>query len=566
MTAPPTTTVHADLGALAGAVAERLTQAEREHVVARIASGDYTLWNTAPTEITNRLGWLMIAERMSAALPEIRNVVDGVRADGYTDVLLLGMGGSSLAPEVFRQTFGVAAGYLDLSVLDSTDPDAVAAHARRLDPTRTLFIVSTKSGGTVETFSFFRFFYRWTVRALGVSAAGRHFIAITDPGSALADIASRYGFRATFLNDPDIGGRYSALSHFGLVPASFIGADVPRVLQRAGLAARDLDTALRLGATIGELALRGRDKVTFALSAPIAGFAAWAEQLIAESTGKEGKGILPIAGESLGPPGVYADDRVFVHLRLPGDTTHDAAIEALRAAGHPVIRFDLGDPYDLGAEFFRWEFATAVAGWCLGINPFDQPNVESAKILARRTVQAYEESGALPELTPTAHGDGLTVYASTPGGVAGPPVGASELIRQFLANARPPAYIAVQAYVAPTPETTAALQRWRVALRDRLQVATTVGYGPRFLHSTGQLHKGDAGRGFFVQVVSAPPANDVPIPDRPESDESHMTFGVLKVAQALGDRQALLDAGRRVLRVDPDRVPDDINRLATLLP
>jgi transaldolase / glucose-6-phosphate isomerase len=573
------TAVHADVGEYAGAVTEALARLDREKVVDRIGRGDYTLWKPEPTEITNRLGWLTIADRMSAELPAINDLVTGVRADGYTDALLLGMGGSSLAPDVFRQTFGVAPGFLDLAVLDSTDPDAVASHARRLDPARTLFIVSTKSGGTVETFSFFRYFYRWVVRALGPAAAGRHFIAITDPGSGLVDTARRYAFRATFLNDPEIGGRYSALSHFGLVPAALIGADVPRLLQRAVTMEQDPGAAGRLGATIGELAVRGRDKLTFVMSAPVAGFGSWVEQLIAESTGKEGRGILPVAGEPLGPPAVYGTDRVFAYLRIAGDGTHDAAVDALRSAGHPLLRIDLTDAYDIGGEFVRWEMATAVAGWRLGINPFDQPNVESAKVLSRKMAHAYETTGALPPLPPTARSDGLTVYAP-PGrdsvGASAPasapttggldPAAAADLVRDFLRGVRPGDYIALQAYVTPSPETTAALQRWRVALRDRLHVATTVGYGPRFLHSTGQLHKGDGGHGVFIQVVTIPPATDVPIPDTADSDESHMTFGVLKIAQALGDRQALLDAGRRVLRVDPDHAPDGIARLTGLLP
>jgi transaldolase / glucose-6-phosphate isomerase len=562
------TAVHVDLGAYVGPVRETLDRLDSEKVVARIARGDYTLWKPQPTEISNRLGWLTIADRMTAALPEITDLVNSVRADGYTDALVLGMGGSSLAPEVFRQTFGVAPGYLDLAVLDSTDPDAVAGHARRLDPARTLFVVSTKSGGTVETFSFFRYFYRWVVRALGTAAAGRHFIAITDPGSGLVDTANRYGFRHTFLNDPNIGGRYSALSHFGLVPAALVGADVPRLLQRATAMERALEPAARLGATIGELATRGRDKLTFVLSAPVAGFSSWVEQLIAESTGKEGKGILPVAGEPLGSPAVYGSDRVFAYLRVANDTAHDAAVATLRDAGHPVIRIDLSDPYDIGGEFVRWEMATAVIGWRLGINPFDQPNVESAKVLARNMVKSYETSGALPPIAATGHGDGMTVYAAgKAAGTAAPgAANPADVVREFLRGVQPGDYIALQAYVTPSAETTAALQRWRVALRDRLHVATTVGYGPRFLHSTGQLHKGDAGHGVFIQIVTAPPANDVPIPDTADADTSHITFGVLKVAAALGDRQALLDAGRRVLRVDPDHASEGIARLTGLLP
>jgi glucose-6-phosphate isomerase len=557
----------AELGELAGAVQATADRLEQEQIMARVRRGDYTVWKPQPTEISNRLGWLTIAERMRSALPEIQRVVAGVQRDGYTQGLVLGMGGSSLAPEVFRRTFGVAPGFVDLSILDSTDPAAVLAHADRLDPARSLFIVSTKSGGTVETFSFFRYFYRWTVRALGAAKAGAHFIAITDPGSALADTATRYGFRATFLNDPDIGGRYSALSHFGLVPASFVGADVPRLLEKAIQAAGQTDDAVRLGVILGELATRGRDKTTFVLSPAIASFAAWVEQLIAESTGKEGKGIVPIADEPLGPPGVYGKDRLFVDIRVSGDRNNDQALGALRSAGHPTVQFDLADPYELGGQFFTWELATAIAGWRLGINPFDQPNVEAAKVLARQMVASYESTGSLPPLASTARGDGLTVYLAAPATDAKAAAGsAGDLVRRFLGAVKPGDYVALQAYVDPTPDTTLALQQLRVAIRDRLRVATTVGYGPRFLHSTGQLHKGDGGHGVFIQLVTPPPTPDLPVPDSADADTSHISFGVLKTAAALGDRQALLDRGRRVLRLDPDRLPQDVSRIASLVP
>lgn len=551
----------AELGALAPAADETMERLTSEHIVDRIWQGDYTVWKPAPTEITNRLGWLTVAERMRPELPEINRVVAAARADGYTHALLLGMGGSSLAPETFRRTFGVAPGYLDLAVLDSTDPDAVLSHRRALDPRKTLFIVSTKSGGTVETFSYFRYFYRWTVDTIGAEAAGAHFIAITDPGSALADVAARYKFRATFLNDPNIGGRYSAMSHFGLVPAALIGADVPRLIDRAVATAHDHDSSSRLGAILGAGAVSGRDKVTFVMSPGVAAFGPWVEQLIAESTGKEGKGILPVADEPLGAPGVYGSDRLFVQLALPGDRSADAQLSALRGAGHPVVRIELTDPYDLGGEIFRWEMATAIAGWRMAINPFDQPNVESAKILTRQMTKAYETTGNLPRLAPTAKGDGLTVYTAGDTGGTGD---VSALARAFLQTVRPGDYIAIQAYVAPSEATTQALQQLRVKLRDRLKVATTVGYGPRFLHSTGQLHKGDGGHGAFLQIVTAPAA-EVPIPDTADSDKSGMSFGVLKQAQALGDRQALLDVGRRVIRLDPESVPDGIAVIIALL-
>jgi glucose-6-phosphate isomerase len=560
-------TFKTDLGELAGAVQATTERLQREKIVSRIAQGDYTVWKPQPTEISNRLGWLTIAEHMRAALPEIQQVVAGIKRDGYTQGLVLGMGGSSLAPEVFRRSFGVAPGFVDLAILDSTDPAAVLANAKRLEPARSLFIVSTKSGGTVETFSFFRYFYRWTVKALGADKAGAHFIAITDPGSALADTAKKYGFRATFLNDPDIGGRYSALSHFGLVPAALVGVDIPRLLDRATRAAGQTDTAAQLGVILGELAVRGRDKATFAISPAVGDFAAWVEQLIAESTGKEGKGIVPIANEPLGAPSVYGKDRLFIDIRLPGDRARDQALAALRSAGHPTVQFELGDPYDLGEQFFTWELATAIAGWRLGINPFDQPNVEAAKVLARQMVASYESSGSLPPLTSTARGDGLTVYlpsASVGGKQAGSSV--ADQVHTFLAAVNPGDYVALQAYVEPTADTTAALQQLRVAIRDHLRVATTVGYGPRFLHSTGQLHKGDGGHGVFIQLVTPPPKPDVPVPDTADADTSHITFGVLKAAAALGDRQALMDRGRRVLRIDPERLPQDVIRIAGFVP
>jgi hypothetical protein len=420
-------------------------------------------------------------------------------------------------------------------VLDSTDPGAVLAHEQRLDLTRTLFVVSTKSGGTVETLSLFKYFYNRVAEAVGADGAGEHFVAITDPGSKLADLAERYNFRGTFLNDTNIGGRYSVLSYFGLVPAALVGVDVPRLLDDAMsmacatescVAARDNPGAV-LGAILGELAKAGRDKVTFVTSPEMASFGDWVEQLIAESTGKEGKGILPVVGEPLGSPDVYGDDRLFVYLGLEEDGTGDSVIQALEDTGHPMVRLRLKNLYDLGGQFFLWEMATAVASHRLAINPFDQPNVEAAKVLARQMVSEYTETGALPT------------------GEAAPL--SQEALKQFLGQANPGDYIAIQAYVQPTAEADAALQSLRTQLRDRLKLATTVGYGPRFLHSTGQLHKGDAGNGLFIQFT-ADASQDVPIPDEAGSPASSISFGVLKTAQALGDRQALLDANRRVIR------------------
>ena len=524
----------ASLGSYQAAVDDALAEMEENRIMARIWAHDHTVWKTEPAEITNRLGWLHTAEVMMENLPRLEGLAEAARVAGYTHALLLGMGGSSLAPEVFRKTFGLKEDYLDLAVLDSTDPGAVLAHAERLDLSRTLFIVATKSGGTVETRSFFKFFYNQVANAVGDEQAGEHFVAITDPGSRLADLAARYDFRAIFLNDPNIGGRYSALSYFGLAPAALVGVDVGLLLDRAlavtcGSApcvTMEDNPAARLGAILGELAKAGRDKVTFAVSPAIASFGDWVEQLIAESTGKEGKGILPVVREPLGPPEVYGNDRLFVHLRLDGDGSHDAAVAALEMAGHPVVRLNLHDRYDLGGQFFLWEMATAVAGQRLGINPFDQPNVEAAKVLARKMVAEYMEKGVLPS------GESAPLTA--------------EALNEFLAQAQPGDYIALQAYLRPTGDTDAALAALRLRLRDGYRLATTVGYGPRFLHSTGQLHKGDAGRGLFIQFTADDP-QDAPIPDEAGSPDSTMAFGVLKAAQVMGDRQALLEAGRRVI-------------------
>ena len=543
--------VSARLGAYQDMVDAALVDMKAKGTIERIWDHDHTVWKSDPTEITNRLGWLHTAEVMRDNLHRLQAFTEAVRSDGYTHALLLGMGGSSLAPEVFRKTFGVKEDYLDLTVLDSTDPGAVLHHAERLDLSKVLFIVSTKSGDTVETLSFFKFFYNRAVEAVGADQAGAHFMAITDPGSALADLAKQYHFRDLFLNDPNIGGRYSALSYFGLVPAALIGVDLEALLGRAMIAARNCegcDCAIqgdnyggRLGAIMGELAQAGRDKVTLIASPEIHSFGDWVEQLLAESTGKEDTGILPIVGELVGPPDVYGDDRLFVYLRLKEDETYEARIQALENAGHPAVHLDLNDLYDLGGQFFLWEMATAVAGSRMDINPFDQPDVEAAKVLARQMVGTYQEAGKLPELSPTLQEDGITVYgdgtADTPG----------EALTTFLKQAQPGAYVALHAYVQPAAETDAALQALRTQLRDQTGLAVTVGYGPRFLHSTGQLHKGDAGRGLFIQVTADDP-QDIPIPDEAGSPDSSITFGVLKAAQALGDRQALLDAGRRVIR------------------
>lgn len=543
-------------------VDDALAAVRRDNIMARIWAHDYTVWASAPDEIANRLGWLHSPEVMAEQIWRLQELRSEVRSEGINQAVLLGMGGSSLAPEVLRKIFGVRTGALDLTILDSTDPGAVLALTDRLDLARTLFVVATKSGGTVETFSFFKYFYNLVAATVGEERAGDHFVAITDPGSGLADTAANYNFRATFLNDPNIGGRYSALSNFGLVPAALVGIDLMPLLRSAQTAACNSEgcncpvmgdnLAARLGVIMGELANAGRDKLTLIPSPTLASFGDWVEQLIAESTGKGGTGIVPVVGEPVGKPDQYGADRLFVYLRLDGDPENqplDAAVDALAHAGHPVVRLRLATVSDLGGQFFLWEMATAVAGYRLAINPFDQPNVEAAKQLARQLVTSYAESGTLPEGSTAP----LTVRA----------------MEDFLAQAeqgdpvtgRGRSYVAIHAYVQATAAVDKALRDLRTALRDATGLATTVGYGPRFLHSTGQLHKGDGGHGLFIQLT-ADPVRDVAIPVEAGSAVSDLTFGVLIAAQALGDAAALRQAGRQVIRFDLGR--DVLGGLYTL--
>lgn len=512
------------LGEYETAVTHILAELEQHHILERIWQHDHTVWRPDPAEISNRLGWLHLPQSMLAEVAAINAFAADVRADGFAHILLLGMGGSSLAPELFAKTFANS-DTLQLAVVDTTDPQAILAYTNNLPLDKTLFIVATKSGGTVETLSAFKYFYNLvTDLAAPSESVGRQFVAITDPGSDLQKLAARYHFRTTFLNDPHIGGRYSALSHFGLAPAALVGVNIAQLLDRA---AAPPAAAVRLGAIMGVLAQAGRDKLTLITSPEIASFGDWVEQLVAESTGKDGQGILPVVGEPLAAPELYGADRLFVYLHLRQSTAAAPLLLKLEQAGHPVVRIGLDDLYDLGGQFMLWEVATAVAGHILGIQPFDQPNVEAAKVLARQMAAAYQETGQLP-----------AVESAVP---------SYETWRNFLAQFRPGDYVALQAYVPPTPETEAALQRLRRQLRDRYRAATTVGYGPRFLHSTGQLHKGDAGNGLFIQFTSDP-VQDIPIPDEAGRPESSMTFGVLKMAQALGDGRALQEAGRRFIR------------------
>jgi transaldolase/glucose-6-phosphate isomerase len=503
-------------------VAERARRAAEEDVTHRIWAKDESLWGgPGEPEIGNRLGWLTVGEQMLEAVPELEDFRRECAAEGLTDAVLLGMGGSSLAPEVIRQSFAEPGdGALRLHVLDSTDAGAVLAVERRIEPERTLFVVSTKSGGTIETLSLFGYFHSRVPN-------GRNFAAITDPGSSLVELAEQQGFRRIFLNDPDIGGRYSALSYFGLVPAALMGVDVGALLDRAQVAEQNCESlsdnsGLWLGLTMGELAQRGRDKLTFAVSPPIESFGLWVEQLVAESTGKQGKGILPVADEPLAAPAAYGDDRVFAYLRSAEEP--DAELEdwarALARAGQPVVTVPVEGLEDLGRAFFFAEFATAVAGWALGINPFDQPDVQEAKDNTARVLDGYLRSGKLP-----------AIADATP-----------EDLKGMLSQVGPPKYVAIMGYVQPSDEFDAAAAELRRAIRERTRCATTFGYGPRFLHSTGQLHKGGPPTGVFLQLVHDG-GGDVEVPG------AGYSFDTLKNAQAIGDLETLRGHGLPAERV-----------------
>jgi transaldolase / glucose-6-phosphate isomerase len=464
---------------------------------------------------------------MKASLPDLMRFV-AQAADGADRVVVLGMGGSSLAPLVFGRSFGRRAGYPELQVLDSTEPSSVLAVAEAGNLERALFVVSSKSGSTLEPNIFFDYFYDRVEKSLG-ARAGERFIVVTDPGSALEKEASRRRVRRIFPGDPKIGGRYSALSNFGLVPAALAGADVAEMLRRAASLAElcrregPENPGLSLGAAIGAAAIAGRDKVTFFVGHPISRFGMWTEQLIAESTGKEGKGILPVQGEPPGPPDVYGKDRFFVGIGRRASREVSQAIEPLVEAGHPAATFEVEDARDLGAEMFRWEFATAVAGKLLGINPFDQPNVQEAK---DRTNEILAGKSPSQSTVDSRQSTGIDV----------------EALRGLFDTMRAGDYFAITAYLHETPETEEGLERIRLMVRDDLKVATTVGFGPRFLHSTGQLHKGGPDTGVFLQVT-ADSAASVPIPGKPWG------FGEVVAAQAAGDLEALRSRGRRALRV-----------------
>ena len=536
------------------AVAANLDDWRKNDKLRRLWQGDASLWTRQ--DEAKWLGWLKVVEEQLADIQHLSALGEEVNSAGCKHAVLLGMGGSSLAPEVLGRSFVRIAGYPELKVLDSTDPAQIGAIDRALDYRKTMFIVSSKSGTTIEPNIFKQYFFERAVQELGAEQAGHHFVAITDPGSHLQQVAEHDGFRRIFYGRKNIGGRYSALSDFGMVPAAMVGIDTARLLNRAqkmvgacsAAVAVDENPGVVLGVVLGTLATLGRDKLTIVASPGISDLGAWLEQLIAESTGKGGKGIIPVDREPLGDPGKYGDDRVFVYLRLGAapDRTQESAIEKLASAGQPVVRIEMADAYDLGAEFFRWEIATAVAGAVIGINPFDQPDVEAAKVAARKLTAEYEQQGSLPEETPLFAAEGIRLYADAANSAAlkqavRKPSLAGYLKAHF-GRVRQGDYCALLAFVEMNEAHEQKLQQMRRLIRDTKRVATCVGFGPRFLHSTGQAYKGGPKTGVFLQIT-CDDAHDLLVPGQ------KYTFGVVKAAQARGDFQVLEERGRRALRV-----------------
>jgi glucose-6-phosphate isomerase len=533
----------------------------------RLWQRDATLW-TGDDE-ASWLGWLDITEEQIAHPIELRNLAKEVWSAGFRDILLLGMGGSSLCPEVLRMTFGKIAGYPDLHVLDSTDPAQVKAFEDKVDIARTLFIVSSKSGSTLEPNIFKQYFFERTKQAVGADNAGSHFIAITDPGSKMQQVAEADRFRHIFLGRSSIGGRYSALSHFGMVPAAAIGVDTKKFLDRAQEMVRACGPSAPvgenpgavLGIILGMAARSRRDKVTIITSPDLSDLGAWLEQLLAESTGKVGKGIIPVDREELAAPEVYGNDRVFayIHTQHATEVAQDAKVKALEEAGQAVLRISMADSYDLGAEFFRWEIATAVAGSIIGINAFNQPDVEASKTATRNLTSAYEKTGSLPAEKPVVEDGGVMLFtdennAAALRQAAGRDKSLAGYLKAHLGRLGAGDYFAMLGFIQMNAEHQRKLQAIRHAVRDKKHVATCLGFGPRFLHSTGQAYKGGPNSGVFLQMT-CDDTLEVPVP------QQKYTFGVVKAAQARGDFQVLAERGRRALRVHLHDVDAGLVRL-----
>ncbi|HUH96411.1 MAG TPA: bifunctional transaldolase/phosoglucose isomerase [Anaerolineales bacterium] len=533
----------AALGPMSDPVAKRISQLQTEAVPARLWQQDPTLWTSdaaGQAEVRIRMGWLGSPEKARQRLKVYQALAQEIRKEKIDRVLVLGMGGSSLTAEVFSLLLSAASVEVpvSLAILDSTEPSQVAKTAEEYPPEKTLYVVASKSGGTAEVMANFNYFWKLSKKD------GSRFVATTDPGTPLEALARKRSFRNIFSADPMVGGRYSALTDFGLVPAALLGMDLDRLLDKAEWMKRQCgehvpaarNPGLALGAVLGESARAGRDKLTILSDAPLSAFASWIEQIIAESSGKNGRGILPVPLEPIGDAKVYGNDRLFVYLRQTGEL--DAVVESLREAGHPALDLAMAGPYDVGAEIYRWEIATAVACSIIGVNAFDQPNVESSKKITKMKIAEFQKRGSLKEGRPAWRRDGILVFASAKEGGAS----LKAVLNGFLRKARPDGYVAISAYLPRNLEMTDALQKMRAAIRARTGTAVTAGFGPRFQHSTGQFHKGGPKNALFIQIT-AEAAKDINIPTE------GLTFGTLIRAQALGDFEALLEAKRKVLRV-----------------
>ena len=537
-------------GPLAAAVAASLEDWKKNNKVVCLWQKDPSLWTG--TDECNWLGWLTIAAEQLARLEVLKLIAADVKKARFKNALLLGMGGSSLCPEVLRMTFGKVKGFPELHVLDSTDPAQIKAIEAKVDLKSTICIVSSKSGSTLEPNIYKQYFFEQIKAKVGEKEAGNRFIAITDPGSKMQQVAEADKFRKIFFGVPSIGGRYSALSNFGMVPAAVMGLDLARFLknteemvQACGAAsAADANPGVILGAILGVAANQGRDKLTIITSPGIFDLGAWLEQLIAESTGKVGKGIIPVDRERLAKPATYGNDRVFAYLRLASkpNKAQDAAVAALEKAGHPVVRIALPNTYNLGQEFFRWEVATAVAGSIIGINAFNQPDVEASKLETRKLTSQYEATGSLPPEVPFFEASGIKLFADEKNAAAVHGPNLADVLKSHILRLGAGDYFAVLGYITMNPANEKALQAIRHAVRDKKKVATVLGFGPRFLHSTGQAYKGGPNSGVFLQITCDDP-KDLPVPGQ------KYTFGIVKAAQARGDFAVLAERGRRALRV-----------------
>ena len=540
---------------LAATVKATISDWQSRGTMQRLWQRDAALWTG--TDEGNWLGWLDIVEEQLAQHDQLQKLAKEVQARGFQHVLLLGMGGSSLCPEVLRMTFGRITHFPSLHVLDSTDPGQVKAFEHQIDIPKTLFIVSSKSGSTLEPNIFKQYFFERTKQAVGAVKVGSHFMAITDPGSKMQQVAEADRFLHVFFGRPSIGGRYSALSNFGMIAAAVIGLDTKKFLTRAAEMVRacgpsvavENNPGAALGIILGSAANAGRDKVTIIASPGIAHLGAWLEQLLAESTGKVGKGIIPVDRENLAKPEIYGSDRVFVYVRLESgeDADQEAKVATIEKAGHPVVRITMPDTYDLGAEFFRWEIATAVAGSIIGINAFNQPDVEASKIATRDLTSAYEKSGSLPPEKPVVEDAGIKLFtddqnATELAAAAGSDKSVAGYLKAHLSRIKAGDYFAVLGYIQMNAENEQSLQLLRHQVRDKKRVATCLGFGPRFLHSTGQAYKGGPNSGVFLQIT-CDDSVELPVPGQ------KYTFGVVKAAQARGDFQVLAERGRRALRV-----------------